>query len=133
MIAVKKAHEAVVRLLVDAGAELDTTDLHGWTALGAAQEQGHARIVRLLQLATQRSRRRPPAPTRSAPTHPSAAEVAAADEAMAALLAEEEAAQASRERKGKGKQKQAPAAQAAAATDSKGKAPHPSFLSFLFW
>ena len=46
--AVAAGHEAVVRLLVEAGADLDVRGQQGWTPLHAAARNGNTEMVRLL-------------------------------------------------------------------------------------
>ena len=43
-----QGHEAVVRLLLDRGADIATQDKDGWTALNVAARRGHKAVVRLL-------------------------------------------------------------------------------------
>jgi hypothetical protein len=43
-----RGHEAVVRLLLDKGADIETRDGNGWTALHWAAKWGHEAMVRLL-------------------------------------------------------------------------------------
>ncbi len=38
----------IVQMLIEAGAELNTSDLHGWTALMEAAQKGHLQVVDLL-------------------------------------------------------------------------------------
>ena len=46
--AARRGHEAVVRLLLENGADMNALDMYGETALVGAAEQGHETIVRLL-------------------------------------------------------------------------------------
>ena len=48
MFAAQEGHEAVARLLVQAGATLDKTDSNGGTALMVAADHGHEAVTRLL-------------------------------------------------------------------------------------
>jgi ankyrin repeat protein len=50
--AAERGHEAVVRLLLEKGAESDWKDnINGWTPLSWATARGHKAVVRLLMLA----------------------------------------------------------------------------------
>jgi hypothetical protein len=46
--AAENGHEAVVKLLLEKGAELETKDMHGWTPLSQATRNGHEAVVKLL-------------------------------------------------------------------------------------
>jgi ankyrin repeat protein len=46
--AAEEGHEAVVKLLLEKGAELEAKDSSGWTALIWAAEKGHEAVVKLL-------------------------------------------------------------------------------------
>ncbi|RYP71044.1 hypothetical protein DL769_004757 [Monosporascus sp. CRB-8-3] len=46
--AARNGHEAVVRLLLEKGAELESRDKNGWTPLSWAAENGHETVIRLL-------------------------------------------------------------------------------------
>ena len=46
--AAEGGHEAVVKLLLEKGAELETKDNDGWTPLSWAAEKGHEAVVKLL-------------------------------------------------------------------------------------
>ena len=46
--AVEEGHEAVVKVLLERGAELETKDDNGWTPLSRAAENGHEAVVKLL-------------------------------------------------------------------------------------
>ena len=41
-------HEAVVKLLLEKGANLESKDQNGWTPLSLAAEKGHEAVVKLL-------------------------------------------------------------------------------------
>ncbi|KAK5467499.1 hypothetical protein LTS15_000472 [Exophiala xenobiotica] len=47
-LAAKKGHEAIVRVLLERGAELDSKDNIGWTPLSWAARNGHEAVVRVL-------------------------------------------------------------------------------------
>lgn len=44
----RDGHEAVVRLLVEKGADLEAKNYYGMTALDVAAEKGHTALVQLL-------------------------------------------------------------------------------------
>ena len=46
--AAENGHEAVVKLLLEEGAELETKSNNGWTPLFYAAENGHKAVVKLL-------------------------------------------------------------------------------------
>ncbi len=46
--AAKKGHKAVVKLLLEKGAELESKDKRGWTPLSWAAKKGHEAVVKLL-------------------------------------------------------------------------------------
>jgi ankyrin repeat protein len=48
LYAAENGHEAVVKLLLEQGAELETKDLDGRTPLSRAVENGHEAVVKLL-------------------------------------------------------------------------------------
>ena len=43
-----KGHEAIVKLLLDKGADFESEDWYAWTPLSYAIEYGHAATVKLL-------------------------------------------------------------------------------------
>ena len=47
-LATRNGHEAVVKLLVNKGANLEAKDSDGWTPLFGAAENGHEAVVKLL-------------------------------------------------------------------------------------
>ena len=47
-LAAGQGHEAVVKLLLEKGAELESKDSEGWTPLSWAAEKGHEAVVKLL-------------------------------------------------------------------------------------
>ena len=92
MIAAKGGHTALVRVLIDAGADLDAIDANGQDAAATADAAGHSAVAKMLR--TEAGSRAElwaaisGEPKKSSSTSSTAAPRAAPDDLMAKLLAD---------------------------------------------